>query len=50
MSEPNLAPSRVLPSPKAEHDPKPVEEFFITHDPLTGWPIDDPRDDDNAPL
>ena len=50
MHQDNLAPSRALPSPNACADNKPIEEFFITHDPLTGWPINDPRDDEEAPI
>lgn len=50
MSEVIIARSRVGPSPNPPNADKPLEEFFLTHDPLTGWPIPDPRDEEDAPL
>ena len=46
MSGSNLAPPRAIPSPKTVKPDKPLEEFPLTHDPLTGLPIDD----EDAPL
>lgn len=50
MSTDKLAQPCRAPSPKNSTQDKPLEEFFLTHDPLTGEPIPDPRDQEGQPL
>ena len=54
-SSPTLA--VIVPAPKKNtlghrgfQADKPAENFGIDTDPLTGWPIHDPRDDEEPPL